>query len=81
MTPTLASLLNLAGPDMIVVLLIVLLLFGSKKLPELARGMGKAVKEFGAARDEIQKGLSQPASSVAASTKSIDRVNGSSLAE
>ena len=60
MTPMLASLLNLAGPDMIVVLLIVLLLFGSKKLPELARGMGKAVKEFGAARDEIQKGLSDP---------------------
>jgi len=77
----LASLLNLAGPDMIVVLLIVLLLFGSKKLPELARGMGKAVKEFGAARDEIQKGLSQPVSGLAASTKLTDRVNGASLAE
>ena len=60
MTPTIASILNFAGPDMIVILLIVLLLFGSKKLPELARGMGRAVKEFGAARDEIEKGLSQP---------------------
>ena len=59
MTPTIASILNFAGPDMIVILLIVLLLFGSKKLPELARGMGRAVKEFGAARDEIEKGLSQ----------------------
>jgi len=57
--PTIASILNFAGPDMIVILLIVLLLFGSKKLPELARGMGRAVKEFGAARDEIEKGLSQ----------------------
>jgi sec-independent protein translocase protein TatA len=81
MTPMLASLLNLAGPDMIVVLLIVLLLFGSKKLPELARGMGKAVKEFGDARDEIQKGLGQPASSFAASTKATDRPNGASLPE
>ena len=81
MTPMLASLLNLAGPDMLVVLLIVLLLFGSKKLPELARGMGKAVKEFGAARDEIQKGLSHPVSDLATSTKSTDRVNGASLAE
>jgi len=63
MTPTIASILNFAGPDMIVILLIVLLLFGSKKLPELARGMGRAVKEFGAARDEIEKGLSQPAPS------------------
>jgi sec-independent protein translocase protein TatA len=57
MTPTIASILNLAGQDSIVILLIVLLLFGSKKLPELARGMGRAVKEFGAARDEIEKGL------------------------
>jgi sec-independent protein translocase protein TatA len=54
---TIASLLNLAGPDMMVILLIVLLLFGAKKLPELARGMGRAVKEFSAARDEIEKGL------------------------
>jgi sec-independent protein translocase protein TatA len=59
MTPTIASILNFAGPDMIVILLIVLLLFGSKKLPELARGIGRAMKEFSAARDEIEKGLSQ----------------------
>ena len=44
---------------MIVILLIVLLLFGAKKLPELARGMGRAVKEFSSARDEIEKELSQ----------------------
>ena len=59
MTPTIASILNLMGPDMMVILLIVLLLFGAKKLPELARGMGRAVKEFGAARDEIERGLGQ----------------------
>jgi len=46
MTPIIASILNFMGPDMMVILLIVLLLFGAKKLPELARGMGKAVKEF-----------------------------------
>src|SRR5262249_35951334 len=49
-TITIASIMNLMGPDMMVILLIVLLLFGAKKLPELARGMGRAVKEFGAAR-------------------------------
>ena len=59
MTPTIASILNFAGPDMMVILLIVLLLFGAKKLPELARGMGRAVKEFNSARDEIEKGISQ----------------------
>ena len=66
MTPTIASILNLAGPDMIVILLIVLLLFGSKKLPELARGMGRAVKEFSAARDDIEKGLIRSGSAEAA---------------
>src|SRR5450759_2321802 len=48
-----ASFMNLAGPDLIVILLIVLVLFGAKKLPELARGMGLAVKEFQKAKDEF----------------------------
>ena len=56
MTPVIATILNLMGPDTMVILLIVLLLFGAKKLPELARGMGRAVKEFSAARDEIERG-------------------------
>jgi TatA/E family protein of Tat protein translocase len=57
---------------MIVILLIVLLLFGAKKLPELARGMGRAVKEFGAARDEIEKGLSQSGAHGAGQVKQLD---------
>ena len=57
---TIASIMNLMGPDMMVILLIVLLLFGAKKLPELARGMGRAVKEFSAARDEVEKSLVNP---------------------
>jgi len=72
MNPLIASILNLAGPDLIVILLIVLLLFGSKKLPELARGIGSAVKEFGAARDEIEKGLTQSGPSEAGQTKLTD---------
>jgi sec-independent protein translocase protein TatA len=64
MPTTIASIMNLMGPDMMVILLIVLLLFGAKKLPELARGMGRAVKEFSAARDEIEGELSQPSSKV-----------------
>ena len=48
-----ASFMNLAGPDLIIILLIILVLFGAKKLPELARGMGQAVKEFQKAKDEF----------------------------
>ena len=48
-----ASIMNLAGPDLIIILLIILVLFGAKKLPELARGMGQAVKAFQKAKDEF----------------------------
>jgi sec-independent protein translocase protein TatA len=67
-----ASILNLVGPDMMVIFLIVLLLFGAKKLPELARGMGRAVKEFSSARDEIEKELAQSASARATQSKFLD---------
>ena len=69
---TIASIMNLMGPDMMVIFLIVLLLFGAKKLPELARGMGRAVKEFSAARDEIEKDLTQSAPSGIAPIKLLD---------
>lgn len=49
----LAFLSNLGGPDLLVILLIVLVLFGAKRLPELARGMGQAMREFHKAKDDI----------------------------
>jgi len=54
----LANFLNIfEGPQGIFILLIILLLFGAKKLPELARGMGKAIKEFQKAKDEFSDEL------------------------
>ena len=53
----LALLSNFGGPDLIIILLIILVLFGAKKLPELARGMGQAVKEFQKAKDEFSDEL------------------------
>ena len=69
---TIASIMNLMGPDMMVIFLIVLLLFGAKKLPELARGMGRAVKEFSAAKDEIERELSQSGPSDVGPSKLLD---------
>jgi TatA/E family protein of Tat protein translocase len=42
------------GPVIWVVLFVVLLLFGGSKLPELARGMGKAKREFKKASEEVE---------------------------
>src|SRR3989337_1404452 len=37
---------GMGAPEMIFILLIVLLLFGARKIPELARGLGKGIREF-----------------------------------
>ena len=65
----LASLMNLAGPDLIVIFLIVLVLFGAKRLPDLARGMGQAMKEFQKAKDDLSHELRTPSS--ASKTKEL----------
>jgi len=50
---TIAFLPNLAGPDGMMILIVVMFLFGAKKLPELARGMGEAMREFSKAKSGI----------------------------
>lgn len=50
-----ASLLFISGSEIFIVLLVVLLLFGSKKIPEVAKGLGKGLREFRRATDEIKK--------------------------
>jgi len=70
-----ASIMNLMGPDLMVIFLIVLLLFGAKKLPELARGMGRAIKEFSAARDEIQRELNDSSPSAAMQAKLLNKTS------
>lgn len=52
---SLALLPNLAGPDMLIIFFIVLIMFGAKKLPELAKGLGQAVKEFSKAKEDVNQ--------------------------
>ena len=44
-----------SGPHIILIALVVLLLFGGKKIPELMRGLGKGVREFKDAKDNVQR--------------------------
>jgi sec-independent protein translocase protein TatA len=47
--------MGLRPPELLVILLIVLLLFGAKKLPELAKGLGQGLREFKTAvKEETQ---------------------------
>lgn len=43
------------GPEWVVIFVVVLLLFGAKKIPELARGLGKSMGEFKKAREEFER--------------------------
>lgn len=51
------------GPELWFILAIVVLLFGGKKIPELMRGVGKGIREFNAAKsnlqDEFEKGMKE----------------------
>lgn len=53
-TPTLAFLQNINAPEIILIFLIVLLLFGAKRLPELFKSFGKSIKEFKKATSGIE---------------------------
>jgi sec-independent protein translocase protein TatA len=48
---------NLGGPDLFIILFIVLILFGAKKLPNLARSLGQSMNEFKKAREDIDREL------------------------
>lgn len=49
------------GWELVIIVLVIILLFGAKKIPELAKGLGKGIREFKDAskeiKDEIQEGI------------------------
>jgi sec-independent protein translocase protein TatA len=58
-THTLAFLGNFGGGEIILIFLIVLLLFGAKKVPELFRSLGKGVNEFRKAKNEWEQDINE----------------------
>jgi len=51
------AIFNLGGGEIILILAIVLILFGAKKLPELAKGLGQGIKEFKKAAHNASEGM------------------------
>ncbi len=47
------------GTELIVILAVVLLLFGGKKIPELMRGLGKGIREFNSAKASIESEIKE----------------------
>lgn len=50
---------SLGGYEVIIVLFVILLLFGGKKIPELMRGMGKGIREFNNAKATIESEIKE----------------------
>lgn len=59
----------MGGPEMILIFLVILLLFGGKKLPELARGLGKGLREFKDASDGIKREIHNNINAVSDATR------------
>lgn len=51
------AIFGLGGPEIALILFLILLLFGAKRLPELARGFGKSIKEFKKATSEVENDI------------------------
>ena len=51
---------NLGLPEILIILLIVLLLFGAKRIPEVAGSLGKGINEFKRNMSDAQKAITEP---------------------
>ncbi|MDQ1087929.1 MULTISPECIES: twin-arginine translocase TatA/TatE family subunit [unclassified Siphonobacter] len=51
---------GMGGPEVALIAVAFVLLFGAKKIPELARGLGKGIREFKDASREIRENIENP---------------------
>jgi sec-independent protein translocase protein TatA len=56
---------NIGGSELLVILLVVLIFFGPKKMPEMGKNIGKGIREFKKAmrdiQDDVEKSMKEPA--------------------
>lgn len=64
------------GWEMVVIALVILLLFGAKKLPELAKGLGQGIREFKGAVDGAKDELKDAQDSVESDSDPLDNNSG-----
>jgi len=53
--PTFAFIEGIGGPELLMIMFVVLLLFGGQKLPEVAKGLGKTMREFKKAASGVEE--------------------------
>ena len=63
--------MNLGGGEIFLILLVVLLFFGSKRIPELAKGLGKGMREFKDAMGGIENEVRKAANDTTTAIKNV----------
>jgi sec-independent protein translocase protein TatA len=51
---------GLGTPEIILIIIVILVLFGSKKIPEFMQGIGKGIREFKKAASDVEKEVTNP---------------------
>ena len=60
MTASILNFLNIGTGEIIIIVFVILLLFGGKKIPELMKGIGKGVRSFRKGMNEIEDEINKP---------------------
>ncbi|MDO6674233.1 twin-arginine translocase TatA/TatE family subunit [Tenacibaculum sp. 1B UA] len=67
--------LFIGGPEIFVILLIVVMLFGADKIPEIARGLGKGIRQIKDATNDIKKEINDSAKNQGIDTDFVRDIN------
>lgn len=66
---------NLGTGEIILILLVILILFGAKKIPELAQGLGKGIREFKKTMREVEEDVKSEVQKIETKNESKEQEN------
>ena len=65
--------LFIGGPEILIIMLVVVMLFGSKKIPEIARALGKGIREMKDASNDIRREIRSSANPVNEEAQKVEK--------